>query len=222
MRHSSNTLPNAGSQRKHSGQTLGFTLIEVMLAMLITAFIAMMAYQGLSAAVAAAEGTQTQTARLANIQLPLTVLERDIRHAVNRTITDEYENTVPAMSGGELDEYLLRLTRRGWDNPRGLARGELQRVRYVLDNEQLWRESWPVLDRQSEQQGQQRTLLLDHVERIRLAFLNPNGAGAKTSALGGDWVDSWDDPTAMPLAVELKIELQGFGELRRVFSIPGE
>ena len=200
----------------------GFTLVEVMLAMLITSFVAVMAYQGLSAAITAAEGNQEQTQKLADIQLPLTVLERDIRHAVNRPIVDEYEDVEPALSGGELDQYLLQLTRRGWNNPRELDRGELQRVRYVLENDRLWRESWSVLDRQSEERGQQRTLLMDKVERFQLAFLDAGGPGADNSTLGGDWVDSWDKTETLPLAVEIKIDIEGFGEVRRVFGIPSQ
>ena len=198
----------------------GFTLIEVMLAMLITAFIAILAYQGLSAAMNAEEGNRKQLERMADIQLPLTVLERDIRHAVDRPIVDEYGDKVAAMSGGELDEYLLRLTRSGWANPRGLPRGGLQRVRYQLEDGKLWRESWSVLDRLGEEQGRQRTLLMENINRVELSFLNPDSAGAGQSELGGEWVDQWDKANGLPLAVQVKFEIEGFGELRRVFSIP--
>lgn len=200
----------------------GFTLVEVMLAMVITAFVGVLAYQGLSAAMTAEEVNRRQLEYLADIQLPLTVLERDIRNAVDRSIIDEYGNEQPAMSGGELFDSLLRLTRSGWTNPRGLPRGELQRVRYVLENRELWRESWMVLDRLSLEAGQQRTLLLENVERIQLSFLDPGSSGAGVSDLGGEWIESWDkdDPAAMPLAVDIRIELEGLGELHRVFSIP--
>lgn len=198
----------------------GFTLIEVLLAMVITAFIAMMAYQGLSAAVTAAEGLEAQTERMVDMQLPLAVLERDIRHAVARPITNEYGTQDPAMSGGELAEYIIELTRRGRVNPGAAPRGDLQRVRYEFDGEQLWRESWNVLDRYSPDEARQRTLLLDNIVRIRLAFLDGNAPGAATSRLGGEWVDDWQYPAQLPLAVDMIIELKDVGEIRRVFSIP--
>lgn len=200
----------------------GFTLIEVMLAMLITAFIALMAYNGLSAAVSAAEGVETQTQRLVDIQLPFTVLERDLRHAVLRPIVDEYDTPQPALAGGELERFLLRLTRRGRANPTNAPRGDLQRVRYVLENRELWRESWGVLDRTDDTAGFQRTLLLNKVARVQLAFLDGKSAGAATSPLGGEWVDSWDRMEALPLAVEVTIELEDIGELRRVIAIPSD
>ena len=52
----------------------GFTLIEVMLAMLITTFVAMLAYSGLSTAIIAAEGHEEQAQQIADIQLPLACL----------------------------------------------------------------------------------------------------------------------------------------------------
>lgn len=211
-----------GAKRLHSLQ--GFTLIEVMLAMVITAFVALLAYNGLSAAITAGERHELQAEKLAGILLPLTVMERDIRNAVRRQITDEYDELVGALTGGALDQYILRLTRSGWDNPRGLRRGELQRVRYVLENEELWRESWSVLDRTSEEEGQQRTLLLKGVLNFELAFLDPGAAGTIPNPipLGGEWVETWDEKVMdrMPLAVQIKLELEGFGELQRVYSIP--
>ncbi|MCP3908221.1 MAG: type II secretion system minor pseudopilin GspJ [Oceanicoccus sp.] len=197
----------------------GFTLIEVMLAMLITAFVAMLAYSGLSTSIIAAEGHEEQAQQIADIQLPLTILERDIRNAVARPINNEYGDVEAALVGGALSDYPLSLTRRGWHNPRELPRGELQRVRYVLEDDELWRESWSVLDRNSEYGGQQRTLVLKGVINLELAFLNGNSAGASSSVLGGEWVDIWDDPDNLPLAVDIKFELENFGEVRRVFSI---
>jgi len=197
----------------------GFTLIEVMLAMLITAFVAMLAYSGLSAAIIAAEGHEEQAQQIADIQLPLAVLERDIRNAVARPISNEYDMVEGALIGGALSHYPLTLTRRGWHNPRELPRGELQRVRYVLEEDKLWRESWSVLDRKSEYQGQQRSLLLTGVIKLELAFLNAGSVNAPLSPLGGEWINNWDYTGSLPLAVEIKFELENFGEVRRVISI---
>ena len=196
----------------------GFTLIEVLVAMAITAFVALLSYNGLSAAINAAEAHQQQADDLANIQLPITVLERDIRHAVGRPIKDEYGDDIAALSGGELEDYQLILTRSGWQNPRGLPRGELQRVRYQLEGETLWRESWSVLDRVSEEESQRRTKLLEQVEVFSLRFLQRDTSS--DSALGGEWQDSWDDPTALPIAIEINLELTDFGRVTRVFSLP--
>ena len=209
-------------QRLLTQRSPGFTLIEVMLAMVITAFVALLAYSGLDTSIKAEEGHAAQVKLLGDVQLPLTVLERDIRHAVARRIRDEYDDQQAAMSGGEYEQFVLQLTRRGWDNPRELRRGDLQRVRYVLEDETLWRESWSVLDRVTEEDSWQRTELLKGVDRIQLAFLNPGASSASVSPLGGEWQDSWEDRERLPRAVDIKIELQQLGEVRRVFSIPSK
>jgi len=198
----------------------GFTLIEVLLAMGITTFVALLAYSGLSASITAAESQQLQAQQIVDIQLPLTVLERDIRNAVARPIRDEYDDRVEALVGGAFNDYLLVLTRRGWDNPRELSRGELQRVRYQLLDDVLWRESWSVLDRVSEEAGQQRTRLLQGVSDIEIAFLDSASSGASRSPLGGEWLDEWDMPQRLPAAIKIQFEVEGFGEVARVISIP--
>ncbi len=208
------------SETVWAGRFAGFTLIEVMLAMVITAFVAMLAYSGLDAAMSAAESHEGQAERIAEIQLPLSVLERDIRNSVARPIRDEYDQFIGAMVGGELNDYPLILTRSGWDNPRELPRSNLQRVRYVLDNEELWRESWPVLERLSEEEGQTRTLLLAGIKRFQLSFLNPGSVNASQSPLGGEWIEEWSEPQQLPLAVEITLEIDNFGEVKRVFSLP--
>ena len=198
----------------------GFTLIEVLLAMGITTFVALLAYSGLSASITAAESQQLQAQQIVDIQLPLTVLERDIRNAVARPIRDEYDDRVEALVGGAFNDYLLVLTRRGWDNPRELSRGELQRVRYQLLDDVLWRESWSVLDRVSEEAGRQRTRLLQGVRAIEIAFLDSASSGASRSPLGGEWLDEWDMPQRLPAAIKIQFEVEGFGEVARVISIP--
>ena len=202
----------------------GFTLVEVMLAISITAFLAVLAYQGLSAAAISAERHEKQIKLLSDIQLPLTVLERDIRHIVARSIRDELGSVQPAVRGGEFNDYPLVLTRRGWDNPRGLPRGELQRVRYVLENDELWRESWSVLDRVSEEGGQRRTLLLKGVTELKLLFLSNGGADAATTTptpLGGEWLEDWQAVDQLPVAIDISMEIEHFGQVRRVFGIQG-
>lgn len=197
----------------------GFTLIEVMLAISITSFVALLAYQGLSSAITAAESHERQVKLLSDIQLPLTVMERDIRHVVARPIIDEYGMRRGAMVGGTYNDFPLELTRRGWDNPRGLPRGELQRVRYVLENDVLWRESWSVLDRMSEQDGQRRTRLMSGVTDFKLAFLDSASPNAQQSPLGGEWVEQWDSADRLPAAVDINLEIEKFGKVRRVFGI---
>jgi general secretion pathway protein J len=198
----------------------GFTLLEVLLAMVVTAFVAVLAYSALSTAIAAAEVQEANAKRMTEIQQLVSLIERDLRHSVERSVVDAYGDRQAAFSGGRLDDFWLRLTRRGWDNPTEQRRAQLQRVRYVLDGEQLWREYWPVLDRSDEQAGMQRLLLLDGISQADIEFLNPADQGAEQSELGGVWQSRWSEQqTGLPLAVEFSLTINGFGELRRVVAL---
>lgn len=207
---------------KHKKIT-GFTLIEVLLAMAITAFIAVLAYSALSASIASSEVHGRKAQQLADVQLALTFLERDIRHAVSRGIRDEYGDQQSALSGGALEEFALQLTRRGWDNPTDIRRGELQRVRYQLEGEALWRESWLVLDRISEDEGLQRAMLIDSVTDFSLRFLGSTGAGGSSSGLTEEWLESWTvNGDSLPRAIEIDISIKNFGQVVRVFSLAAQ
>ena len=88
--------------------------------------------------------------------------------------------------------------------------------------DELWRESWSVLDRLSEEEGRQRILLLDKVVNFELLFLDAGSINAEQSPLGGEWVEEWDSSEKLPAAVEIMFEVENFGEVRRVFSILSE
>ncbi|MDC3332886.1 type II secretion system minor pseudopilin GspJ, partial [bacterium] len=133
-----------------------------------------------------------------------------------RTIKDEYDDSQPAFEGGAFNDYILRLTRSGWANPRGLPRGEVQRVRYTLEGRELWRESWSVLDRVDSESSLQRTLLINSVEEMKVLFLKPD---ASITPLGGEWVEEWNNATQLPMAVDVVLEIEKFGRVRRVLNI---
>ena len=202
----------------------GFTLIEVLLAMAITAFVAVVAYTGLSTAISAAKVNERQAERLAEIQMTLSLLERDVRHALLRPIIDEYGDEQPPFIGGNTAPFPLELSRRGYENPRDLRRSELERVRYYLQDNQLWRESWSVLDRVNDEESRQQLRLLSDVEDIRLRFLDGESSGARSSPLGGEWVDEWVFAIRigghrLPKALELNLAVDGFGEIQRVVEV---
>lgn len=201
----------------------GFTLLEVLLAMAITALVAVMAYAGLSAAISAAERHGGQVQRLGEVQTALSWLVRDLRQSVDRSVLDGRGDDSPALVGSAENEVRLELTRIGWDNPRGQRRGSVQRVRYRLDaNGDLWREHWLVLDRLDDEDGLQSVKLLSGVERLTLQYLDGKSARAEEEALGGEWVEAWPATPGdrlLPLAVQIDVELRGLGAVRRVVGM---
>ncbi|MEL0136948.1 MAG: type II secretion system minor pseudopilin GspJ, partial [Halieaceae bacterium] len=132
----------AGDERER-----GFTLVEVLVAMAITALVAVISYSALSAALSATETLRVSTERAREIGQVMAMLSRDIRQTVNRPVIDEFGQQVPAVTGGELARDMLSLTRAGWHNSTGAPRSTLQRVDWWIDEDTLWRGYFPVLDR---------------------------------------------------------------------------
>lgn len=215
----------------------GFTLIELLLALGISALIATLAYAGLGTAIDTSTGMQTEVRRLAELQRALNIVEEDLAQVVPRAIVNGLGSDEPAFRGGRFQDVVLEFTRGGFGNPQNplqnLARSELQRVRYVLDGGRLWRQSWNVLDRASENRAPDSALLLEGVSSLDVAFLAPAEAGASPvdfyalTASAALWTNDWSSarigPEAvspLPIAVDMKLRLDDFGELRRVVELP--
>jgi len=212
----------------HSPES-GFTLVEVLIAMAITAFVSVLSYQTLSTALAGIESARTESERLHEINRAFTVLSRDVRQMTNRPVRDEFGQMASAVSGGELARDPLRLTRSGWHNSTGAPRSTLQRVAYRLEEDKLLRLSYPVLDRTTAIEPTE-TVLIDGVEVFELRFLS------SVNALEVDrnqvidrrfWQENWvadvgftDKIIDPPAAIEVRVILSDWGELERLYVMP--
>ncbi|MFV0278611.1 MAG: type II secretion system minor pseudopilin GspJ [Parahaliea sp.] len=208
----------------------GFTLIEVLIALAISAFIAAMAYAGLGAVMEGVERSRAEADRVWEVNRALMFLSRDLRQFANRPVRDEFGDVELALQGGPAARFVLSMTRAGWHNPGDHPRSALQRVNYLLEDDGLWRESYPVLDRAADTEPQ-RVRLLDGVMDMRLLFLgkiddlNPGSRGTEvdTRAWPENWVANLSQPDQVlppPVAVEVVLELDDWGELRRLYVLP--
>ncbi len=192
----------------------GFTLLELLIAITIFSIIASFVYAGLNIVLETKQQTEQHLQRLAKLQLGLHLMQQDIEQAVERPIRDEYGDTQPALRGGGLSDMLLELTRAGYANPMKLPRSQLQRVGYQLEDKTLYRVSWPVLDRAQDTQAH-RQKLFDGIDNLSLTFFDAD-MKRKTS-WPAEATGNTTETTALPKGIELVIETQAMGTLRRVF-----
>ncbi|EED33806.1 general secretion pathway protein J [gamma proteobacterium NOR5-3] len=207
----------------------GFTLVEVLIALAVSAFVAAASYSGISSTLTGAEQLRSASERTRELNRALSLLNRDIRQFSNRAVRDEFGALQPALSGGPLAFYPLSLTRDGWTNSLQQPRSELQRVFYYLEDDALWRAYYTVLDRSVDAEPQ-RMELLSGVNALELRFLDT----LDNLEVDGDlvldtrsWPRNWvAEPGAgssllpPPVALELRLELSDFGELRKVYELP--
>ncbi|MDG1684198.1 MAG: type II secretion system minor pseudopilin GspJ [Luminiphilus sp.] len=207
----------------------GFTLIEVLIAMAITALVAIVSYSALSAAISSAEALRISTERARDIGQVMAILSRDIRQVAKRPVIDEFGQRMPAVLGGALARDELTLTRAGWHNSTGAPRSTLQRVHWWIEDETLWRGYFPVLDRTV---GTERieTAVLNEVEGFEVRFL-PSLAMLEINRDDvidrKNWEDSWVADVSQPnqglpppAAVEVTMEVSGLGEVKRLYVLP--
>lgn len=189
----------------------GFTLVELLVAVALFATVATLAYGGLDALVRASTQLEGSGERLADLQRAIDLVGRDLRQAVARGVRDRDGQPQPALAG---DRSGVLLTRAGHGNALALPRAELERVGYGLVDGRLERLRYRVLDR-ADGREPARDALLDEVEAFELRYLGVDGS----------WQDQWpprsNPGVALPRAVELRLRLADFGEIRRVFELAG-
>lgn len=198
----------------------GFTLMELLVAMAIFAIVGTMALTGYTQLQKQAEYTDQRLERVREVQRALQTLANDLEQVEPRPIREPIGSArVPALLAGDSVDYKLEFTKAGWSNTAGLPRPTLQRVGYRLDQDGLWRDYWPVLDR-TQSQEPMRVKMLTGVRSIRFRFMTAGRA----------WVDRWpvssatagaDGERQRPAAVEFVVDLEDWGEIRRVVEVPG-
>lgn len=198
----------------------GFTLVELVLALAITALIGAAAYASLAAASQSRQAYSERAAQLASVQRFFTVIGNDLRQAAAIENLDQSSERQAAFLLESGSANPLTFNRRGWHNPLASQRSELQRVFYRIEGDDLMRGYWLGFDRVDDNLLREQ-LLLPAIEEFSLRVLPP----AASDRLDRAWLDSWplDDLTqgrALPAAVEVRVVIKNLGELSRIYELP--
>ncbi len=194
----------------------GFTMLEVLIAIGLTAMIGVGVWQLLNTALSTQEVTFGHMDELESLQRAMVIMSRDFTQLTTRPTRDEFGDSVPALSNRN-QLYLLELTRAGWRNPLKAARSDLQRVRYELVESELRRGYWPVLDIGNEAEPRLQTLV-SGIESMAVRFLDSQK----------EWQTQWptdalltkNELAAFPVALEITLVHQRYGSLRRLYDLP--
>jgi len=188
-------------------QENGFTLVELMVALLIFGLLAAAGVSLLGFSVRAQGAAQERLDDMADVRRLGAVLTADLAQAaprISRNAIGEPRVAFYGASGAE-GELALAFTRRGWDNHRGDPRPSMQRVEYRLAGDRIERRSSPMLD------GAEPNPPATIIRGVRSITLRYRGKE--------DWRDRWDplQPAELPRAIELVADIDGLGRLRQLF-----
>ena len=188
-------------------QEAGFTLVEVMIALMIFGMIAAAGVGLLAFSVRAQGATGAALDDNAALNRLTSIMTADFAQAQDRATRDAAGTLFPAFSGDRGATPMLRFVRGGWSNPDQAPRATLQKVEYRLTADGIERVGYPALDGAAPLPP---ALLLDRVQEVRLRF-----------RYRGAWSDSWqgDERAALPQAVELTVVRAGGQSLRLLFLV---
>ncbi len=173
----------------------GFTLIEMMVALMIFGMLAAAGVALLSFSVRAQAATGARLDDIAALNRLSSAFSADMAQATARVTRDENGTPLPAFEGGagSGDATMLRLVRTGWTNLDEAARASAQKVEYRVQNGTLDRIAYPMLDGAA---PLPQAALLKSVASVQMRY-----------RLAGAWSDRWQGSAEAPLpqAAEMQI-----------------
>ena len=188
-------------------QEAGFTLIEVMIALMIFGMIAAAGVALLAFSVRAQGASGAALDDIGAINRLSSILTADLAQAVDRPTRDRNGVRLPAFAGGSGQVPMLRLVRGGWSNIDDAPRATLQKVEYQLTAGGIERVGYPALD------GAAPLPAALIVEGVRQANWRFRYAGA--------WSDRWEATpvAALPQAAELTLVREDGRSYRILFLV---
>ena len=189
--------PNSARKRRAGG----FTLVELLVALVLLGFISVLMLGGLRFGARAWEAGDARIERIADVQVAQRFLRRQIATARPLESRRDGQSSVIAFAG---DGTWMRLIA---PLPAHLALGGLYRVSLFVDDEDgrdrlmlAWRLYQSEDDDGVRPAEGQESVLIDDVAEVDFSYL-------RVAAEGGDteWVDRWEDETGLPALVRVVI-----------------
>lgn len=187
------------------------------MALAVFGVLSLLAYMSLGQTLTNADMLSERMNRLQAIQKTMSYLSSELLQSVPRPVRTELSDVaMPALQSSFASDFALQLTHAGWPNPAGLPRSTMQRTAYRIEDGDLLRYHWNVLDR-TVNNIPVATIMLEDVSSLTFRFLQADG----------DWSDQWPplsaqagpDAANLPRAVEILLTLEDEGEISRVVEV---
>lgn len=183
----------------------GFTLVEMLVALVIFALLSAAGVAVLRASVTTEEGVIARLDGQSGQDRLIALFRDDVAQAIARPLTGLGDTRQPSFRG---DSNRLSLVKNGWANPGEQARASIQRVVWTRAGNGATRIAHLFLD--GSDPGQEATLVKAGAVRFRYRLAT------------GAWSDRFE-PTErelLPTAVEMMVETSGGRPMTIVAALP--
>lgn len=195
----------------------GFTLIEILVALMIFAIMGVLAAMSLHTIIRAHAKLKKSDHALLQLQITMTLLRRDISEVINRKVRNASDDQDAAFSASGGNRIVF--TRTGLLNPFNMSQqSNMQRVGYALQGNNLVRLTWDVLDQPPKAQPESQ-IILSNVESMQWQFIADDGSKSQS------WPPSTGtnmqrESSPLPKVVLLVMHIKHEGVIQGVFPIP--
>lgn len=193
---------------------LGFTLIEVLVALAVLAMVTLASHQILSTAINANQNSKEKVAEIGAMNTVFRMMQQDFTQLALRNTRNE--------SGDSLELFLMADrflfdsqyhgvagVRDGWSNPVNLLpRSELQLFSYVVEEDNLVRKYRIYVDSLDGTEPKSQVLLED-IKDFTISFRGDNDK----------WEENWTNPS-LPKAIKVEIALADEIIVSRILLLP--
>ncbi|OOY99274.1 type II secretion system minor pseudopilin GspJ [Solemya velum gill symbiont] len=197
----------------------GFTLIELLVSIFILSIISVITYQALQQVLTVDRVSSKRADEIAELQHLIGVMERDFIQIAPRPIIDELNRERAAVSIETNPWSRIEFTRGGVANPLDKAKSFLMRVAWELNNGELSRTTWSVLDRSAQTQPYSQEILMSGVTgmKIRAMFEERWQTSWPRTPVGSASVNWIEELVMTPRGVEVIISRKDKPDVKRLF-----
>lgn len=181
----------------------GFTLLEVLVALILFSLFAITSYRALNTVLEAEAHSRVELARWQKLEKIFSRIEADLQDAVFVTAAPGQTYAGFATERSDSGELAFSMNRLVPDD----VAGGVQRIQYRVTSRQLSRTAWSSSHSESDTQP---VLLLEGVEQAGFRYMDASG----------HWQLGWGILAGdLPRAVEVVFALPDGAALRRVFRL---
>ncbi len=194
----------------------GFTLIELMVAIVIFAIISSVSYRLITSLVRTKEIAGEAQEKWGNLSLTMSKFGDSFNRVIPLVARDQTGNVLAAISGkpkltGIYDSQ-IEMTISGYIGDQVYGSSPPRRIGYRYYGGSLYMVTWPVLNRVLSTVPE-IDLLIENVSKFEVYYLYPDNQWRT------EWPPDGGDPTVLPQAVKISFSLKSGESIERGWSI---